>query len=170
MRVLLIYASRHGQTQKITEHLAGILRTHGAEASVQSIDTLPRDLRVEAFDTVVLAGPVYFGKHPAKLAQFVVAQRAALKRVRSIFVSVSGMAANHREEAAKTALQFTAETQWKPDRIEVVAGGEPYTRYGFFTKWLMIWKMRRLGRTVDPTRDYEYTDWSALDRFARELA
>jgi menaquinone-dependent protoporphyrinogen IX oxidase len=33
----------------------------------------------------------------------------------------------------------------------------------------MIRYARKLGRLVDPKRDYEFTDWEQVDRFAREL-
>jgi menaquinone-dependent protoporphyrinogen oxidase len=171
MRVLIVYASRHGQTQKISEHIAHIARIHGAEAHALEVGSLPRDLRVNAFDAVVLAGPVYFDKFPRKLARFASAQRMQLAKVKSAFVSVSGAAGNPalRSAAQHTAEMFLLETDWMPERVVLFAGGQPFTRYGFFTKWMMYFKMRRMGREVDPSRDYDYTDWDAVDRFAHEI-
>ena len=170
MRVLIAYTSRYGQTQKISEHIAHILRIHGAEARACEVDSLPRDIRVNAFDVVVLAGPVYFGRHPKKLIEFASEHRVALSKVRSAFVSVSGAAGGNRPEAEAAANAFLEQTQWTPDRVELVAGGEPFTRWGFFTRWMMFFKIRRMGRDVDPRRDYEQTDWDAVDRFAYALA
>jgi menaquinone-dependent protoporphyrinogen oxidase len=172
MRVLIVYASRHGQTRKIAEHVAHIATIHGAEAHAREASALPAELRVNAFDTVVLAGPVYFDKFPKKLVRFAAGHREALSKVRSVFVSVSGAAGNPalRAGAEEVVRLFLEKTRWTPDQVELFAGGQPFTRYGFFTKWMMVWKMRKLGRDVDPNRDYESTDWDAVDSFARALA
>ena len=169
MRALIAYASRHGQTKKVCEHIADVMRICGTGVHLHEIDSLPPDVRVNAFDLVVLASPVYFGRHAKKAVRFVISNREALAKTRTAFVSVSGAAHGDRPEAERAAAAFLAKTAWKPDRTELVAGGEPYTRYGFFTKWVMSMKNRQMSRTVDPTRDYEYTDWPALERFAREL-
>lgn len=53
------------------------------------------------------------------------------------------------------------------------AGALQYREYNFPTRTLMRLLMRRGGHPTDTSRDYEYTDWVAVDRFAddfRELA
>jgi menaquinone-dependent protoporphyrinogen oxidase len=92
--------------------------------------------------------------------------------VKSVFVSVSGAASSEagRTMAEQSARTFVDRTGWTPGQIELVAGGEPYTKYGFFTRWFMVQHAKKLGRIVDPKRDYEFTNWDAVDRFARSLA
>lgn len=171
MRVLIVYASRHGQTRKISERIAEVTRADGAEVHLFEVSALPRELVPQSCDTVVLAGSVYFGRHQKKLERFAAGQRVNLAKVRSVFVSVSGAArvAEGRQMAMDNAQAFVARTGWKPDRIELIAGGEPYTRYGFFTRLFMVRYTKKLGRTVDPRRDYEFTDWEQVDRLAHEL-
>ena len=172
MRALILYASRYGQTEKVCLRIADRLRDANFEVHAMPVDRVPRNLQVHAFDRVVIAGSVYFGKHAKKLEKFVVNHRENLAKTRTAFVSVSGAAGNpaEREEAVEAARVFTQRTGWTPDRTELVAGGSPYTRYGFFTKRILLWRMKQLGRVVDPRRDYEFTDWDAVDRFASQLA
>lgn len=170
MRALIIYASRHGQTEKICTRIARILRNAGAEVLALHVRKLPRDLQLETFDLVLVAAPVYFARHAKAIEAFVRANRAGLDAVRNAFVSVSGAAAKDRAVAEENVRLFVERTGWTPRRVELVAGGEPYTRYGLITKWIMTWKMKQLGRIVDPSRDYEYTDWHAVEAFAHDLA
>jgi menaquinone-dependent protoporphyrinogen oxidase len=171
MRVLIVYGSRYGQTRKIAQRIADVAEAEGAEANLYEVSKLPREVLPHSCDLVILAGSVHFGRHQKKLERFAAAQRTNLAKVRGVLVSVSGAARTPqgRPTAVEAAESFVARTGWTPDRIELVAGGEPYTRYGFFTRHFMIRYARKLGRIVDPKRDYEFTDWEQVDRFAREL-
>jgi menaquinone-dependent protoporphyrinogen oxidase len=171
MRILIVYASRHGQTRKITQRIADVAEAEGAEVHLFEVSEVPREVLPHSCDLVILAGALYFGRHQKKLERFASAQRTNLAKVRTAFVSVSGAArtAEGRPVAVEAAQSFVTRTGWTPDRIELVAGGEPYTRYGFFTRHFMIRYSRKLGRIVDPKCDYEFTDWEQVDRFAREL-
>ena len=48
-------------------------------------------------------------------------------------------------------------------------GALAYSRYGRFTRWIIrrIARSKNLG--TDTSRDYEYTDWRAVDAFARHF-
>jgi menaquinone-dependent protoporphyrinogen oxidase len=63
---------------------------------------------------------------------------------------------------------------WHPTLIKVVAGALPYTKYSFFTRWIMKRIVSEAGGDTDTSRDYEYTDWKDLrdftDRFAKLVA
>jgi menaquinone-dependent protoporphyrinogen oxidase len=65
--------------------------------------------------------------------------------------------------------KFIAETGWRPRRIELVAGALPYTKYNFLVRYVMKRISAKEGGDTDTSRDYEYTDWNAVDRFAVEF-
>ncbi len=65
--------------------------------------------------------------------------------------------------------KFVAETGWRPRRIELVAGALPYTQYNFLVRFVMRRISKAEGGDTDTSRDYEYTDWAAVDRFAVEF-
>jgi menaquinone-dependent protoporphyrinogen oxidase len=89
-------------------------------------------------------------------------------------VSVSLTAADDSEEARTTTWRliddFIEETGWTPRRSVAVAGALQYLEYDVFTRTLMRLMMRRGGHPTDAFRDYVYTDWDAVERFAREVA
>lgn len=172
MRILIVYASRHGQTQRIAERMARTAREAGAETHLFEVSALPRDLVPHSCDVVVLAGPVYFGKYPKALERFATEQRTSLAKVRSVFVSVANTARAPQSLplAEQAAHEFLGRTGWAADQVEHVAGGEPYTKYGFITKFIMKRLNRKLGRIVDTKLDYDFTNWEEVDRIARTLA
>ena len=172
MRAVIIYSSRNGQTRRICERMAAATRAYGLETHLFELSEVRDDIVLHAADVVVLAGPVYFDRHPRALVRFATAHRTALARVRSFFVSVSGAARSPegRGVAADYARKFLGLTGWAPDRVECVAGGEPYTKYGWLTRWFMVRHHRKMGQIVDPSRDYEFTDWTQVDRIARDIA
>jgi menaquinone-dependent protoporphyrinogen oxidase len=50
------------------------------------------------------------------------------------------------------------------------AGALLYTRYGFFKRWIMKKIVRDKGSPdLDTSRDYVYTDWDGVKRFAEEF-
>ncbi|HEX7706001.1 MAG TPA: flavodoxin domain-containing protein [Thermoanaerobaculia bacterium] len=171
MRILIVYTSRYGQTRKVAERIASVAEGAGVEPHVFEVSEIPKDLVPHSCDVVVLAGSVYFGKHQRALVKFARRHNSSLARVYSVFVSVSGAAGSPdaRPVAESDVREFITRTGWTPDRTELVAGGEPYTRYGFFVRMFMVHRWKKLGRVVDPMRDYENTDWSAVERFAGEI-
>jgi menaquinone-dependent protoporphyrinogen oxidase len=64
------------------------------------------------------------------------------------------------------AARFVRDTGWTPGRIVHVAGAFRYTGYDFFKRWMMKVIARQHGQPTNTKRDYELTDWRALERFA----
>ena len=62
------------------------------------------------------------------------------------------------------------ETGWNATHVHPVAGALLYRQYGVIVRLVMRFIARQTGATTDTSRDHEYTDWEALDRFADELA
>ena len=88
------------------------------------------------------------------------------------FVSVSGASITPagQHQAEDYVAHFQDQTRWTPDQCELVAGAVRYTKYN----WLLRFVMRRISKSkgleTDTSRDYEYTNWDAVDRFARSFA
>jgi menaquinone-dependent protoporphyrinogen oxidase len=66
--------------------------------------------------------------------------------------------------------KFLYQTGWCPWLARSFAGELAYTRYNPVTRWIMKMISRRNGGPTDTSRDYEFTDWAAVDRFGHELA
>ena len=74
-----------------------------------------------------------------------------------------------RAQTMQIVDRLIAETGWHPRRIELVAGALPYTRYNFLIRFIMRRIVKKEGGDIDTSRNYEYTDWPAVDRFAAEF-
>lgn len=167
MKVLIVYSTTEGHTRKIVERLAARIRRHGTEVEVHDSTALPQPLDVAYFDAVILAGSVHHGRHQAALIHFIKAQRDMLKTKPTALVSVSFSAMEDDPADAQGYVnQLVEETDWQPSETFLVAGALLYTEYDFMKRWVIKLIMAKHGQPSDTTRDYEFTDWPAVDAFA----
>jgi len=177
----VFYATREGHTHKIAERVAEDLRKRGFEAEV-------KDLRGEAaidlknFSSAILAASVHIGRHEPEMLEFVKQYRAELEAMPAAFLSVtlSEAGAERANATPEEHARFVADVQgmldrffkdtgWHPQRVKPVAGALLYTKYNFLIRFVMRRIARKAGAATDTSRDYEYTDWVALDHFVEEL-
>jgi menaquinone-dependent protoporphyrinogen oxidase len=173
-RVLVVYASNHGQTEKIAARLSDILAESGLGVTMVKARELPSAVPLHAYEAVIVGASVHFNRHQRAIEQFVRRNAAALNRMPSAFFSVSGAAAGHdagdRVAAARYMEQFLAETGWHPNRSIAVAGAVRYTHYNPILRWVMRRISAKAGHSTDTSRDHEYTDWTQVQQFGEALA
>jgi menaquinone-dependent protoporphyrinogen oxidase len=175
--VLIAYASTHGHTGKVCRRIAD--RLQAADLDVDLCDLAEGDWPdPAAHDAVIVAASVHRGNHQRTAIDWVKQHAIGLADKHTLFVSVSLTAAEDTEESQKVTRDlidsFTEETGWTPGRAVSVAGALQYREYDFFTRTLMRLLMRHEGHPTDTSRDYDYTDWDAVeqlgDDFARDLS
>jgi menaquinone-dependent protoporphyrinogen oxidase len=171
--ILLAYASGHGQTANVTDRIAGVLTDRGHDPTVVDlrVDTSPD---VTAADGVVVATPINSGRPLSAVSTFVESAVPALSSRPSAYVQLSFASATTQGRVARAATDwatdFAARTGWRPDRVELVAGAVNYTEYGRLERlFFRLFAAVTTGDT-DTSRDYEYTDWAALEAFAADFA
>jgi menaquinone-dependent protoporphyrinogen oxidase len=171
--VLIVYGTSYGQTAKIVERIADRLKAAGHCPTLWRGDSIPKGTAVTGFEAFLVAGSVLYGRHQRYLRDFVRQNRSVLNTRPSAFVSVSGALIGPwgpgQNEARKYLAQFLEETCWMPRLSRSFPGGLPYTRYHLITRLVMKWISRRTGRPTDTTRDWDFTDWDAVDRFAMDF-
>ena len=62
------------------------------------------------------------------------------------------------------------ETGWRPTVTQSFTGAVAYTRYGWWYRWYLKRISRRKGLPTDTSRDWDFTEWSEVERFAEKLA
>ena len=173
-RVAVIYGTTEGQTATIAERVAGALADAGHDPALLHAAHLPAGFEIEASDGVVVGASVHVGRHQQYVTRFVREHAAVLNGMPSAFFSVSLTAAAGTDEAHETARglleEFLTETGWEPDTTTVFPGALRYSEYGLLTRYAMRRIAKQYGEDTDTSRDYEYTDWDAVDRFATEFA
>lgn len=173
-RLLILYATTEGQTRKIAEFMAWRLRQHGHEAQVVDVDAVDAGFRFVDIDGVIVGGSVHYGRHQASLRRFLSARAHDLRTLPGAFFSVSGAAADPGgrglDEARTYAARLLRQTGWDPDDMALFAGALRYSRYGPVKRWMISRIAARQGTGTDTRRDYEYTDWEAVGRFAEQFA
>lgn len=169
--VLIPYGTTEGQTGKIAEVIADVIRDMGHEAEAVDIRSLS-DTVPAGYDAVIIGASIHMGKHDKHVVEFVDKNHDVLEGLPSAFFSVSLAAHGDTQEAEGYVDQFENETGWHPDKVALFGGALLYTRYGFIKRHMMKKiagdKPGQLG--LDMSRDYVYTEWDAVKRFAEHFA
>jgi len=182
MEIVIFFATREGQSSKIAERIARDLRAGATEVVVLDVKRLHSALDWSLYASVFVVASVHAGRHEPEMIRFVRRYRHELERLRAIFMSVSlseagaedvRVPAERRRRSAADVQQmidrFVKDTGWQPERTSPVAGALTYSRYNVLVRFVMKWIARRQGAPTDTSRDYEFTDWPALDRFVDEV-
>jgi menaquinone-dependent protoporphyrinogen oxidase len=174
-RILIVYGTTEGHTKEIAERLATAIEAEGSDVRLCNAESASGPEVTENIDGVLVGGSVHLGQYQASLREFVQRNRDLLTRVPSAFFSVSLLAADSGEGAANEieAIQqrFFRKTGWRSRRVENFAGALLYTRYNVFIRQVFKLIVKSRGRAeTDTSRDYDLTDWPAVDRFAREFS
>src|SRR5215510_6528053 len=176
--ICILYATWEGQTRRIADHVAAELRRHGFAVEVINVRELSASRSLNTCAAAILAASVHAGRHEPEMVQFVQMHRDKLEHLPTAFLSVTlSEAGVERPDATpeehaqfvadvhKVLDRFFAETGWHPQRVKSVAGALLYTHYNFLIRLVMKRIAKHAGGSTDTSRDHEYTDWIALDRF-----
>ena len=178
--VLLAYSTWNGQTRRIAERIAASLRDKGRDVDLVDVARVAPAFYGARYDAAVVASSIRMGKHPPAMIAFVRRHRDRLAAIPNMFVTVSLSAYGVVDPAAspdrrrragaeveKTIARFVKETGWTPNATHSVAGALLYLQYGFFLRMLMRFISGVVGASTDMSRDQEYTDWAAVERFVQ---
>jgi menaquinone-dependent protoporphyrinogen oxidase len=170
MNILVLYGTSEGQTRKIAVFLADQLKARGLQVTLRNITDNANAIQLSSFDGAIIAARVHAGTYQRDVTSFVARNSHALADMPAAFLSVSMSAAALRpgdmERAEDYVDNFVRRTGWTPNRIVQVAGARLYTRHNAIGRWILGLVDRHM---LDTHRDYEWTDWEQLKRFAEEF-
>lgn len=171
--ILVAYATTDGHARKVAQHLASAFSGQGHSVDLVDVATPAVASVAPIYAAAILIGSLHVRVHQAALVDFAKHNHDWLNAIPSAFLSVSLTAvlddAQSRRECMAAAEGFTASTAFRPGIVLPVAGALPYTQYDWFRRFAMKMIARQHGGDTDTTRDFEYTDWAALTRFAQEF-
>jgi len=169
--ILVIYCSTDGHTKTICERISNFLNS-GNEIKIMSLDEATK-FDLSAFNKIIIGASIRYGKHSKKLYEFITLNKNVLDQKQSIFFSVNVVARKLEKNTPETnpyTIKFLKISNWKPKKIGVFAGRVDYPNYGFFDKYVIKFIMFLTNGPTDTSQSYEFTDWSKVDEFAKELS
>ncbi len=167
---LIIYSSTDGHTKTICERIKSLSKDQHT-IRIKSLDeAIETDL--SEFDKIVIGASIRYGRHSKLLYKFIKFNKGLLEKKKSIFFSVNVVARKPEKNTPDTnpyVIKFLKISDWKPDKLAVFAGKVDYPKYNFIDKYIIKLIMFITKGPTDTTQSYEFTDWSKVDDFAKEL-
>lgn len=170
-RTLLLCSTTDGQTRRICERLAGVLREERHDVALVMIEDAGT-VDPAAFDLVVVGARIRYGRTDARVKAFANRHAGVLNTMPSAFFSVNVVArkpGKDRPETNPYVQAFVRAVAWRPRLLEVFAGRLDYPRYGVLDRCIIRFIM---WLTDGPTaRDtvVEFTDWRRVEAFGHRL-
>ena len=168
---LIIYSSTDGHTKTICKRISNFLNDKN-ETKIMSLDDATK-LDLSTFNKIIIGASIRYGKHSKKLYKFITVNKKVLDQKQSIFFSVNVVARKLEKNTPETnpyIEKFLKISNWRPKKIGVFAGRVDYPNYGFFDKYVIKLIMFLTNGPTDTSQSYEFTDWSKVDEFAKELS
>ena len=167
---LIIYSSTDGHTKTICKRIIDFLKD-GNKARLVSLDEAKK-LNLSEFDKIIIGASIRYGKHSEELYKFIEINKNILDEKESVFFSVNVVARKPEKNTTDNnpyIKKFLKISKWKPKKIGVFAGKVDYPNYNFFDKYIIKLIMFITSGPIDTSQSYEFTDWSKVEDFAKEL-
>jgi len=176
-RALILYATREGQTEKVARRIAAHLQASDVVPLLLNARNLSQaePIDLTRFELLVFGASMHAGGLESELVEYINAHAALIEaRRRAFFLVLLSAAARERDIRE----QWLADARNKLDDqlavhfadVEMIAGALRYSKYARPLKWMMRRIARQAGEDTDTSRDYEYTDWNEVERYAARLA
>jgi len=171
-RILILHSSIDGHTKRIAQRIGAVLASEGHVATLRSADAPAAGCEMERCDGVVIGAAIRYGHYAPCLEPLVRDHREAIEARPNAFFSVCLTAGGPgaRPKAARRYVdELMGKTGWRPGVSAIFAGALQYRHYNLFTRSVIRLIMTITGGDTDTSRNYEYTDWQAVDRFAEDF-
>ena len=168
---LIIYSSTDGQTKIICEKIKNFSK-NSESIKLISLEEA-HDFNLQSYEEIIIGASIRYGKHNKNLYKFISSNKETLEKKRSAFFSVNVVARKPEKNTPETnpyMKKFLKISNWKPDKLGVFAGKVNYPNYSFFDKYIIRLIMFITKGPTDTSKSFEFTDWSKVEDFARELS
>ena len=167
---LIIFSTTDGHTKKICERIVNFLNNEKL-VKIVSLDEATK-LDLSEFQKIIIGASIRYGKHSRKLYKFIKLNKRILDQKEGVFFSVNVVARKFEKNTPETnpyIKKFLKISKWQPKKLGVFAGKVDYPSYNIFDKYIIKLIMFITGGPTDTSQSYEFTDWSKVKDFAKEL-
>ena len=170
MGCIIIYSSTDGHTKIICEKIKNNFKNINDISLVSLRESVNLDL--SKFNQIIIGASIRYGKHSNDLYKFIEFNKKILEQKKTAFFSVNVVARKPEKNSPQTnpyIKKFLKISNWKPDKVAVFAGKVDYPNYNFFDKYIIKLIMFITKGPIDTSQSYEFTDWSKVDSFAKDI-
>ncbi len=167
---MIIYSSVDGHTKTICERIEGVIK-NSLNTTLMSLDDATHE-DISKYDRIVIGASIRYGKHRPSLFNFIEKNLDLLNSKYSAFFTVNIVARKPEKNTAKTnpyMIKFLKKSPWKPNLLDVFAGKLDFPTYNFSDKYIIKFIMWITKGPTDTSKVYEFTNWAAVDNFAKKL-
>ena len=172
-KILIIYGTDEGHTLKVAERIAEVIKSAGHTAELLQGNRAPSDFSPSGFDAVIVGTSIHLGVHQISVKRLVRKNRSAFANVPTAFfcvcLTVTSQKPQDQQQVQKYVKDFTGYTGMDPIITAVFAGALKYPYYNFIKRFVIKLVARKLGLDTDTSNVYEYTDWNAVETFAKKF-
>ena len=171
-RILLLYSTTDGQTRRISEGVQRALDGDGHATSLVDVENdPPADL--SPYDKIVIGARIRYGRHSARVADFIRQHKRELQHKPSAFFSVNIVARKpdkNRPETNPYLRKFLRQVDWQPTQAAVFAGRLDSPSYRYWDRQIIRFIMLLTNGPTDPQTVVEFTDWQQVQSFAARVS
>ena len=171
-KIAILYESGEGHTAAVVERMGAIFEE--AECAVTKVRCKANSVpALEEADGIIIGGSIHAGGHNKKLVRFVTEHRDLISAKPNAFFLVC-LTANYDTPEKKAEVDgylkdFETRTGLTPGVSQAFAGAILYTKYNFVIRAIMKSIAKKEGGDTDTSQDHIYTDWQAVETFARDF-
>jgi menaquinone-dependent protoporphyrinogen oxidase len=138
------------------------------------VDVLPisDQINLDNYKTIIIGASIRYGKYRKEVYSFVEDNIQILNMRENAFFSVNVVARKPEKSTPNTnpyLKKFLSNIKWEPKNLGVFAGKIEYPKYKFIDKYAIKFIMWITKGPTDTSKTYEFTNWKAVEDFARDL-
>lgn len=169
MRILVLYASKHGATQEIAEHVAETLRQPGLDVDIQQASD---NLDLSSYDAFIIGSAVYFGSW-RKEAVNLIRDNQDLLASRPVWLFSSGPLGIEETDAEGRDLREAAEPKQIDEFEELIAPRDHRVFFGALDRedfGLTEKLITALPAGRKLLQEGDFRDWDEITSWVEEIA
>lgn len=173
-KIAIFYATTEGQTSKIAEAIAREFSSMNFATHLVRANDSPWIFEARNYDGVVIGASVHIGRFPLSFRRQVRENAAEIRKVPSAFFSVclgilDKVHPQSRDAERKIVRDFLERAEVRPALQAIFGGAIRYSKYGFLKRMALHAIAQKAGAETRTDRDYEFTDWDEVRKFARDF-
>ena len=155
MKIAIIYASKHGTTEKVATSIADKLR----ETNEVELFSLKKNANpdISGFDTIILGSSIYAGQASGKMKSFCKANETVLLQ-KKLALFVCGMHPDKEEQEKELKNAYSEDLQKKAMATGFLGGEFLFEKMNFFERIII----KKIAKT---TNSVHQIDSEAIDNF-----